>query len=50
MTRPEPTLHSLLCILAIIAGVLFWAGTLHVDSLHVAVGILLAALGLLLLL
>jgi len=48
VARPAVNLHLVLCIVAIIVGVLIYANVIHVASLHAAVGVLLVALGVLL--
>lgn len=47
MTRPEPTLHLLLCLIAFAIGVLIFANVLHVTTLHAAVGIIIAVVAVL---
>ena len=47
MERPVVNLHLVLCIAAIILGVLVFANVLHVN-LHEGVGLILATLGVLL--
>ena len=42
MTRPEPTLHLLLCLVAFAVGVLIFADVVHVSSLHAAAGVIIA--------
>lgn len=47
MERPVVNLHLMLCIAAIIIGVLIFASVLHVN-LHQGVGVILVTLGILL--
>jgi hypothetical protein len=47
MTRPEPNLHLLLCLVAFALGVLIFANVLHVTSLHAAVGIIIGVVAVL---
>lgn len=49
MNLREPSLHVVVCVVAIIVGVLIYANVIHVSSVHEGVGVLLAALGILLL-
>jgi len=45
--RPVVNLHLVLCIVAIILGVLVFANVLHVNA-HEGVGLILATIGILL--
>jgi len=41
-TRPEPSLHLLLCLVAFALGVLIFANVIHVSTLHAAAGLIIA--------
>lgn len=48
MTRPEPSLHILLCLIAFAVGVLIFANVIHVSTLHAGVGLIIAVVAVLL--
>lgn len=39
--RPEPSLHLLLCLVAFAIGVFVLANLVHVNTLHVATGLII---------
>ena len=46
-TRPEPSLHLLLCIVALVIGVLVWANAIHLATLHAAAGLIIVIIAVL---
>lgn len=49
MNFREPNLHVVACVVAIIVGVLAYANVLHVATEHAGTGLVLVALGILML-
>jgi hypothetical protein len=46
-SRPEPSLHLLLCLIAFAVGVLVWANVFHVNTLHAAAGLIVVVVAVL---
>jgi hypothetical protein len=46
-TRPEPSFHLLLCLVAFAIGVLIFANVIHVSTLHAGVGLVIAVVAIL---